>query len=44
VLPGISIEAVRDNFDKISDMTGAEEFTNAFEEVSKRLSAATAVS
>ena len=23
VLPGITIEAVRDNFDKISDMTGA---------------------
>ncbi len=42
VLPDISIEAVRDNFDKICDMTGAEEFTNAFDEVSKRLSAATA--
>ncbi len=44
VLPGISIEAVRDNFDKIRDMTGAEEFSNAFDEVSKRLSAATAAS
>jgi NAD(P)-dependent dehydrogenase (short-subunit alcohol dehydrogenase family) len=41
VLPGISIEAVRDNFAKICDMSGAEEFTNAFDEVSKRLSAAT---
>src|SRR3989475_4975101 len=33
----ISIEAVRDNFGRISDMTGAEEFTNAFDEVQKRL-------
>ena len=27
---------------KITDMTGAEEFTNAFDEVSKRLQPATA--
>ncbi len=38
----ISIENVRDNIEKISDMTGAEEFTNAFDEVSKRLMAAQA--
>lgn len=44
VLPDISIEAVRDNIDKISDMTGAEEFSNAFDEVSKRLATATAAS
>ena len=44
VLPGITIEAVRDNIDKISDMTGAEEFSNAFDEVSKRLATATAAS
>ncbi len=44
VLPGITIESVRDNIDKISDMTGAEEFTNAFDEVSKRLATATAAS
>jgi NAD(P)-dependent dehydrogenase (short-subunit alcohol dehydrogenase family) len=44
VLPDISIEAVRDNFAKICDMSGAEEFTNAFDEVSKRLSAATMAS
>jgi NAD(P)-dependent dehydrogenase (short-subunit alcohol dehydrogenase family) len=42
VLPNISIEAVRDNFSKITDMSGAEEFTNAFDEVSKRLAPATA--
>jgi NAD(P)-dependent dehydrogenase (short-subunit alcohol dehydrogenase family) len=42
VLPNISIEAVRDNFAKITDMSGAEEFTNAFDEVSKRLAPATA--
>ena len=41
VLPDISIEAVRDNFTKICDMSDADEFTNAFDEVSKRLSAAT---
>jgi NAD(P)-dependent dehydrogenase (short-subunit alcohol dehydrogenase family) len=41
VLPDISIEAVRDNFAKITDMSGAEEFTNAFDEVQKRLAAAT---
>src|SRR5437867_1647482 len=39
---GISIEDVRDNIGRISDMTGAEEFTNAFDEVSKRLMAAQA--
>ena len=42
ILPGLTIEDVRDNFAKISDMTGAEEFSNAFDEVSKRLTAATA--
>jgi NAD(P)-dependent dehydrogenase (short-subunit alcohol dehydrogenase family) len=41
VLPDITIEAVRDNFAKITDMSGAEEFTNAFDEVQKRLAAAT---
>jgi NAD(P)-dependent dehydrogenase (short-subunit alcohol dehydrogenase family) len=44
ILPDISIEAVRDNFAKITDMSGAEEFTNAMDEVSKRLAAATAAS
>ncbi len=38
--PNISIEAVRDNIDRICDMTGAEEFSSAFEEVQKRLMAA----
>jgi NAD(P)-dependent dehydrogenase (short-subunit alcohol dehydrogenase family) len=42
IFPDISIEAVRDGFAKITDMTGAEEFTNAFDEVSKRLAPATA--
>ncbi|MEX2390472.1 MAG: SDR family oxidoreductase [Dehalococcoidia bacterium] len=42
VLPGLTIEDVRDNLSKITDMTGAEEFANAFDEVSKRLTAATA--
>ena len=42
IFPDISIEAVRDSFAKITDMTGAEEFTNAFDEVSKRLAPATA--
>ncbi len=37
-----SIEDIRDNFSKISDMSGAEEFSNAFDEVSKRLAPATA--
>ena len=32
-----TIEDVRDNIGRITDMTGAEEFTNAFDEVSKRL-------
>jgi NAD(P)-dependent dehydrogenase (short-subunit alcohol dehydrogenase family) len=41
VLPGLTIEDVRDNITRISDMTGAEEFTNAFDEVQKRLAAAT---
>lgn len=44
VLPHASIEDIRDNFSKIADMTGAEEFMNAFDEVSKRLQPATAVS
>ena len=41
VLPNPTIEDVRDNFAKISDMTGAEEFSNAFDEVQRRLMAAT---
>jgi short chain dehydrogenase len=36
-----TIEDVRDNFAKITDMSGAEEFTNAFDEVQKRLMQAT---
>ncbi len=36
-LPEPTIEGVRDNLAKIKDMTGAEEFSNAFDEVSKRL-------
>ncbi len=32
-----TIEDIRDNIGRITDMTGAEEFTNAFDEVSKRL-------
>jgi len=44
ILPNLSIEDVRDNIAKITDMTGADEFTNAFDEVSKRLQPATAVS
>lgn len=35
--PHPTIEDVRDNIAKIKDMSGAEEFTNAFDEVSKRL-------
>ena len=38
-LPNASIEDIRDSFSKITDMSGAEEFTNAFDEVSKRLTA-----
>jgi NAD(P)-dependent dehydrogenase (short-subunit alcohol dehydrogenase family) len=34
-----TIEDVRDNFPRITDMSGAEEFTNAFDEVQKRLMA-----
>jgi NAD(P)-dependent dehydrogenase (short-subunit alcohol dehydrogenase family) len=41
VLANPTIEDVRDNFAKISDMTGAEEFSNAFDEVQRRLMAAT---
>jgi len=41
VLPNLTIEDVRDNIKKIADMTGAEEFTNAFDEVQKRLMSAT---
>ena len=44
VLPNASLEDIRDNFAKISDLSGAEEFANAFDEVSKRLQPATAVS
>jgi len=44
VLPNLTIEDVRDNIKKIADMTGAEEFTNAFDEVQKRLAAATGAS
>ena len=44
ILPNLTIEDVRDNLAKITDMTGAEEFTNAFDEVSKRLQPATAAS
>ncbi len=39
---GLTVEDVRDNIDKISDMTAAEEFTNAFDEVQKRLMTAAA--
>lgn len=42
IAPNPSIEDVRDKFSQICDMTGAEEFTNAFDEVSKRLTPATA--
>lgn len=44
ILPNLTIEDVRDNLAKITDMTGAEEFTNAFDEVQKRLAPATAMS
>jgi hypothetical protein len=40
VLGDMTIEDVRDNFAKITDMSGAEEFSNAFDEVSKRLMSA----
>jgi len=43
VLPHASIEDIRDSFATISDLSGAEEFANAFDEVSKRLQPATAV-
>jgi NAD(P)-dependent dehydrogenase (short-subunit alcohol dehydrogenase family) len=42
ILPNASIEDIRDNFAKISDLSSAEEFMNAFDEVSKRLTPATA--
>jgi NAD(P)-dependent dehydrogenase (short-subunit alcohol dehydrogenase family) len=42
ILPNASIEDIRDGFSKITDMSGAEEFTNAFDEVTKRLQPATA--
>jgi len=42
IFPHITIEDVRDNLAQITDMSGAEEFTNAFDEVSKRLAPATA--
>jgi NAD(P)-dependent dehydrogenase (short-subunit alcohol dehydrogenase family) len=43
VLPQATLEDIRDNFSKISDLSGADEFMNAFDEVSKRLQPATAV-
>jgi NAD(P)-dependent dehydrogenase (short-subunit alcohol dehydrogenase family) len=42
IVPSASIEDIRDNFSKISDLSNAEEFANAFDEVSKRLAPATA--
>jgi NAD(P)-dependent dehydrogenase (short-subunit alcohol dehydrogenase family) len=42
ILPNASIEDIRDGFSKITDISGAEEFTNAFDEVTKRLQPATA--
>jgi NAD(P)-dependent dehydrogenase (short-subunit alcohol dehydrogenase family) len=44
VLPSATIEDFRDNLGQITDMSGAEEFTNAFDEVQKRLAPATAAS
>lgn len=44
VIPNPTIEGVRDNLGKIKDMAGADEFMNAFDEVSKRLMQATAAS
>jgi NAD(P)-dependent dehydrogenase (short-subunit alcohol dehydrogenase family) len=41
VLGEPTIEDIRDNFDRITDMSAAEEFTNAFDEVQKRLMQAT---
>jgi NAD(P)-dependent dehydrogenase (short-subunit alcohol dehydrogenase family) len=41
VIPNPTIEDIRDHLDKIKDMSGAEEFTNALDEVQKRLMAAT---
>ncbi len=41
VIPDMTIEAVRDNLSRITDMSDAEEFGNAFEEVQKRLMSAT---
>jgi NAD(P)-dependent dehydrogenase (short-subunit alcohol dehydrogenase family) len=41
ILPEATIEEIRDNIGKITDMSGAEEFTNAFDEVQKRLAPAT---
>ena len=41
VLPNLTIEDVRDNIGRITDMSGAEEFSNAFDEVQKRLAPAT---
>ncbi|MEO6196740.1 MAG: SDR family NAD(P)-dependent oxidoreductase, partial [Dehalococcoidia bacterium] len=42
ILPHASLEDIRDNFAKISDLANAEEFANAFAEVSARLQPATA--
>ena len=42
IVPNASIEDIRDSFSKIADLSGAEEFANAFDEVQKRLAPATA--
>jgi NAD(P)-dependent dehydrogenase (short-subunit alcohol dehydrogenase family) len=42
ILPSASLEDIRDNFSKIADLSNAEEFANAFAEVSSRLTPATA--
>jgi NAD(P)-dependent dehydrogenase (short-subunit alcohol dehydrogenase family) len=42
IVPQASLEDIRDNFAKISDLSNAEEFANAFAEVSSRLQPATA--
>jgi hypothetical protein len=41
IIHDATIENIRDEFAKISDLSGAEEFKNAFDEVSKRLQPAT---
>jgi NAD(P)-dependent dehydrogenase (short-subunit alcohol dehydrogenase family) len=37
IVPDATLEDIRDNFSKISDLANAEEFANAFAEVSSRL-------